>query len=123
MPWEELSKWALGIIAILLSWVGIDMHRRIKDLEGTRVTRDDFDELRTSMMATFIQGHAALEKAIAQQSQARTVQHEENRETLVRMEQKIDNNEERSAKTRHDILNEVHTLALRVAVMSVREKQ
>jgi hypothetical protein len=61
MPWEALSKWALGALALILSWLGIDLYHRIRKLEEDRVTREDFDELRQSMMATFTNGHDRLE--------------------------------------------------------------
>lgn len=64
MPWEALSKWALGALTIVLSWIGVDLYRRVKDLERDRVTRDDFDELRHSMMATFTHGHDLLDKKL-----------------------------------------------------------
>jgi hypothetical protein len=61
VPWEALSKWALGALALVLGWIGIDVYKRVKKLEEGRVTREDFDELRTSMMATFTHGHERLE--------------------------------------------------------------
>jgi hypothetical protein len=61
MPWESLSKWALGALALILSWLGIDLYHRIRKLEEGRVTRKDFDELRHSLMATFTNGHERLE--------------------------------------------------------------
>jgi hypothetical protein len=123
VPWEELSKWALATLALLLSWFGVDLYRRVKELEKERVTRKDVDELRTSMMATFAHGHGLLDRAISQQEAARMAQHEENREMLIRMETKMDNNEERAAKTRHETLNEVHALALSVAVLSRKDER
>jgi hypothetical protein len=61
MPWDSLAKWSLGTLGLVLSWFGIDLYRRVRDLERGRVTREDFDELRQSMMATFTNGHERLE--------------------------------------------------------------
>lgn len=61
MPWEQLSKWLLGVLAALVGWLGANLVNRVRELEKGRVTRADFDELRSSMMATFTQGHQALE--------------------------------------------------------------
>ncbi len=61
MPWEALAKWLGGLVMVVLGWVGVDLHKRIKELEAGRVTREDFDELRHSLMATFTHGHDRLE--------------------------------------------------------------
>ncbi len=114
---DGLLKWLAAALASVVAWFGLDLHRRMRDLEKERVTRDDFDELRTSMMATFTHGHATLREALVQQSEARMEQHQENRETLIRMEEKMDANEDRAAKTRHDTFDAVHAIALKVAAL------
>lgn len=61
---EAALKWAAGALVAVLAWLGVDLYKRVKKLEEDRVTREDFDELRHSLMATFIHGHDKLEAKI-----------------------------------------------------------
>lgn len=64
MPWEALAKWLGGLVVAVLGWFGIDLHRRVKQLEESRVSREDIDELRHSMMQTFTHGHDKVEAKV-----------------------------------------------------------
>lgn len=57
-----------------------------------------------------------LDRVLDQMRGDREAMHRENIEQLTRIEAKIDANEERASKTRHDTKDEVHALALKMAV-------
>jgi hypothetical protein len=101
---EDLLKTAffflLTIIVGFVAWFGKRNADDIADLRKCAVTRDE------------------LERLMTQARQDRTAQHQENRQVLERIERKIDENEERSSKTRHDTKDEVHELKLRLAVIT-----
>lgn len=101
---QEFLKTALffllAIIVGFVAWFGKRNSERIDSLEKCSVTRDE------------------LERLMSQARQDRVAQHIENREFLARIERKIDENEERSSKTRHDTKDEVHELKLRLAVLT-----
>lgn len=101
---EELFRTAFFFVVTLLvgivGWYGKRNSDRLDTLERDAVTREELKEILTGLRAD------------------RQANHQENKETLNRMESKIDLNEERAAKTRHDTLNEVHTLSLRIARIS-----
>lgn len=65
--------------------------------------------------------HEQLEKTLMQMREDRKENHRENREHLERIENKIDDNEARAAKTRHDTKDEVHALAMRFAALHRRD--
>jgi len=78
---------------------------RLDTLEKTIVTRDE------------------LEKVLSQMRADRIVMHQENRDSLERIEAKIDANEERNSTTGQDIRDSVNAVALQVAVLTERSKQ
>jgi hypothetical protein len=93
-----------GVLIAIAGWFGKrELDRtatRLDALEKCAVTRDE------------------LERLMTQARHDRMAQHQENREFLGRIERKIDENEERSSKTRHDTKDEVHELKLRLAVLT-----
>lgn len=97
----DLLKSALFfVVALFAGAVGWFLKRhaeRIEDLEKCVVT------------------HEHLEKTLMQMRQDRMENHHENRAYLVRIEHKIDENEIRASKTRHDTKDEVHALAVQLA--------
>jgi hypothetical protein len=103
---QELLKTAfffvLAIVTAVVAWFAKRSADRLDVLERCVVTRDE------------------LERLLLQARQDRLVQHQENREALERIETKIDANEERSSKTRHDTNESVHELALQIARLSKR---
>jgi hypothetical protein len=95
----------LAIIVGFVAWFGKRNSDRIDSLEKCTVSRDE------------------LERFMAQARQDRMAQHQENRDLLMRIEQKIDSNEERSSKTRHDTNETIHELAMKLAVMDRRRDE
>jgi hypothetical protein len=97
----ELLKTALFfVIALFAGAVGWFLKRhaeRIENLEKCTVT------------------HAQFKETLAQMRQDRMDNHHENRAYLERIEHKIDENEVRASKTRHDTKDEVHGLAVQLA--------
>lgn len=99
----------LTAFTAVLAWIGrkaLDEQKqhsaRLGKLEQSAVTREDLD------------------KALEQIRSDRRAMHQENRDYLIRIEQKIDANEERDSKTRHDIRDSVNAVALKVAVLAER---
>lgn len=112
--------WTAGIIVLIVgaiaTWFGAGQRRtdrRVDSLERCSITAAKFD------------------RAIAELKHEREKMHEQNRETLQEMkqeserhltkiEQKMDDNEQRSANTRHIINNRVQILMQEVAVLNSR---
>lgn len=96
----------LGALVAVLTWVSKRLHDRVDDHlddhDEKYIRREDFD------------------RTIRQWNNDRREKHQENVETLARIERKIDTNEERSAKTRHDIRDTVQDLTTQVAVLTSR---
>jgi hypothetical protein len=90
----------LTLLVGFVAWFGKRNADRIDSLEKCTVTRDE------------------LERLMSKAREDRMAQHQENREFLSRIERKIDENEERSSKTRHDTKDDVHELKLRLAVLT-----
>jgi len=90
----------LGITVGILAYFGKRTSERVDALSQTSVTRNELAE------------------ALNRVREERQTQHQENRETLTRIETKIDANEERSSKTRHDTNEFVHGLATQLAVLA-----
>lgn len=87
----------------LLSWLGARQIKRIDDLEEKVVSKGE------------------LRDALEELRDERRNNHEENRQKLDRLIEKIDENEKRAAHTRHETLDSVHQLALKVAVLTRKE--
>jgi hypothetical protein len=64
-----------------------------------------------------------LERRMASLHMSQGEQHRENRELLERIVEKIDRNEERASKTRHDTKDEVHALAMKLAVIAKSQRR
>ena len=94
----------LGITVGIIAYFGKRTSERVDLLSQTAVTRTELTE------------------ALNRVREERQTQHQENRETLTRIETKIDANEERSSKTRHDTNEFVHGLATQLAVLSRERK-
>ena len=120
---ELLVGSLIGSYLALLTWLGkravvrIDDHEiRLRAVETDRVTHRDIDELRQSLTASVVHACNRIEENLNNVNRERQEQHEENREQLGVIMQKIDENEERSSNSRHAIRDEVHALALKMAV-------
>lgn len=94
----------LGITVGILAYLGKRTSERVDLLKETAITREELNE------------------TLARLREDRMVHHQENRETLTRIETKIDDNEKRSAQTRHDTNASVHALAVQFAAMT-RERR
>jgi DNA-binding helix-hairpin-helix protein with protein kinase domain len=104
---KTVVPWVITVLMGLVAWFSRrDMSRydeglkRIEILERNSVTYDH------------------LERVLDRMRNERATMHVENQTQLNRIETKIDENEERSSKTRHDTQNELHALALKFAEMS-----
>jgi hypothetical protein len=93
-------EWLLGGYVAIMTWLGkrevrrVDDHDiRIRTLESNRVTHDDIDELRQSLTASMVNVCERLE------NQTRTM-HEENRETMERIHERVDGLWERRERPR-----------------------
>lgn len=106
---SDLLKTGLFFLAALVvgfvGWFGKRNSERIDSLEKCVVTRQE------------------LEKTLTQMREDRMEQHHENRAYLERIEHKIDENEARASKTRHDTKDEVHALAMQLAVISRQDRR
>lgn len=90
----------LTVLVGLIGWIGKRNADKLDSLEKLTVTREE------------------LTKALSDIRTDRLNMHQENKETLLRMEGKMDDNEEKASKTRHDTFNQIHELNLKVAVMA-----
>lgn len=111
VDFKSLFPWLIASIMGLIAWFcRRDMSRydkgleRIEALERTSVTYEHLDRVLDQMRSD------------------RAIMHSENLAQLSRIEDKIDANEERSSKTRHDTKDEVHALALKIAEMSRKNR-
>lgn len=111
----ELLKW-LGGLAVLtaMSIIGYFIREQLKENKGLLQRHGE----RLDMFDRCFVTRDELERRFSQQISQNAENHKENRELLERIEGKIDRNEERAAKTRHDTKDEVHALAMRVAVIT-----
>jgi hypothetical protein len=98
--WKSIAIILLGILMAIVGWFGKRNAEHIDELRQNAITRKELTE--------------ALDRIEVRQR----VHHGENRDLLERIVTKIDANEERAAKTRHDTKDEVHTLAMQVAVLA-----
>jgi hypothetical protein len=97
------AYWLLALITALAAWFFKKQYDRIDNLEAKYVTREE------------------LTKTLTEMKDLRIAQHQENRDSLVRIETKIDDNERRAANTRHDTRDQVHELALKLATIAARQ--
>lgn len=100
---------ALGWAWALIAWFGKRDVKRydegLKDIEQLKLT-----------MVTRMQ----LDSTMAEFRSERREMHRENQNLLTQIRETIDSNEERDAKTRHDIRDEVHVLVSKSAVLDKR---
>lgn len=105
---KEVGAWLLAILVGVVSWfIRRELDRTVADqkalnarfeiMEKCAVTRDE------------------LQMLMSQAREDGNAKHQENSKVLTRIESKIDANEERSSKTRHDTNNTIHALELRFA--------
>lgn len=87
----------IGITVAIVSYFAKRTAEKVDVLKETAVTRDEMT--------------SALDRIETRQR----LHHGENRDLLERIVTKIDANEERAAKTRHDTKDEVHSLAVKLA--------
>lgn len=87
--WKNAAIALLGALVGLLGWIGRrelkraemtqqDHASRIGVLEKDRVTRDDFDELRSSLTASITGGYERLENSVEKR-------HQENRDDMTEL--------------------------------------
>jgi Tfp pilus assembly protein PilO len=95
----------LGVVVSIIGYFAKRTSDRLDVLQATTVTRDEFNRI------------------LDQMREDRAAQHNEGRETMARIEEKIDANAERSHKTRHDINDTVHALSAQVAVIAQEVKR
>ncbi len=103
---NEFLVWVCGglvtVMTAIIGWIVNRQAARIDKIEEEYVPRADFDK-------------------IVQQLQADKAHfYEKNEAALRRIEEKIDSNEERSAKARHETLDTIHQLALKLAVADAK---
>lgn len=120
-------EWLLGLYVALLTALGkrtvnrTDEHDvRLRALESSSVTHKDIDELRCSLTASIVNVGLRAEASVREQREDRLSNHKENQAFLERISDKIDANEERSSKTRHDTLDIVNQLALKMATNGIK---
>jgi Tfp pilus assembly protein PilO len=90
----------IGILVAIVGWFAKQTADELKELKKSAVTRDE------------------LKEALALLREDRLTLHQENRDSLTRIEEKIDANEDRASRTRHDTNESVHALALQIAVLN-----
>lgn len=64
MDFAAAFKWVGGLFVALLAWLGVDLLKRVRDLESDRgkmVTRDHLEEVRGSITASFQNSHIRIE--------------------------------------------------------------
>jgi hypothetical protein len=116
----ELLKW-LGGIAVLtaMSIIGYFIREQLREnkvlLQRHGERLDGFDRCFVT--------REELEKTLTQMRADRLEHHHENRASLERIEHKIDENETRASRTRHDTKDEVHALAMQLAVISRQDRR
>jgi hypothetical protein len=93
----------LSLVVSILAYFAKRTSERVDELKETAVTRTELT--------------AALDRIESRQH----VRHGENRDLLERIVAKIDANEERASRTRHDTNESVHALAVRLAAFSRTE--
>lgn len=142
-PTSDLLKWAITAVIALSSaicgWFAVRLNRvgdRVEALERLAVLRPELDKTndRVGELERAYVSQEALREAIKSMRDDRLAMHKENRETmtemrmtseahLTRIEQKMDQNEERSAKTRHDIRNTVNELVAKIHFLEKVEQR
>jgi hypothetical protein len=104
LDFKTVLPWLIASFMGLIAWFcRRDMSRYDKGLERIEVLERD----------TVTYAH--LERVLDRMRSERSAMHAENQSQLNRIEIKIDQNEARSSKTRHDTQNELHALALKFA--------
>ena len=119
---KAVVPWLIATIMGIIAWFcRRDMSRyddglkRIESLERNSVTYDHLERTLDKLRADGATKHAE-NKAYQEATRA------ENKEHLERIEEKIDRNEERASKTRHDTLDQIHAIALKFAATSRRSR-
>lgn len=62
-----ILKWLGGAFIALLAWLGVDVWKRVRELEKDRaqmVTRDHLDEVRSSITSSFQNSHERIENKL-----------------------------------------------------------
>lgn len=112
------TGWKIGqavttLIAIILAWllapVRFIVGRAVKNLDDACVRIDKLEKTCIT--------REELKETIREWRDDRQRMHQDTKEILLRLESKVDTNEERAAKTRHDIRDSVNSVVTRVAVL------
>jgi hypothetical protein len=111
----ELLKSILGGLGVLA--IGVIGYFIREDRKEMKARLDVHTERLNKFDLCFVT-RDELQRTMSELRADRMEQHHENSAVLARIEHKIDENEERASKTRHDTKDEVHALAMRVALMS-----
>jgi hypothetical protein len=108
--WKIIGAGVLGLIG-LVAYFAREDRKDIKDtLKEHAVRLDRFDKC--------VVTRDEFERTLSRIQEGNHEKHLENRSLLERIENKIDANEERASKTRHDTKDEVHSLSMRLAMLS-----
>lgn len=101
-----LIKWLLGREVNRIETQIADHETRIRSGEADHVTRDDFDELRASMVSTFAGGVGQLQEQLREMREGareeRGQMHQANREQLDRIHERVDAIWERRSRDRDE---------------------
>lgn len=89
---------------------------RVADLEKTSLSREEWDAYITRVTHERKEMHLENQNALKEMRNISETH-------LQRIEEKIDRNEEKAAKSRHDIRDNVHALALKLAVLEKRDSR
>lgn len=114
---REILAWCVaalvGLVAVIFGWITFAQRKltsRMDMLEQCAVTSEEFQRAFNDIREDRKEMHLDNKAAIAELKRFSESQ-------LDRIEKKIDVNEERSAKTRHEIRNYVMNLSQKVAVL------
>jgi hypothetical protein len=111
----DLLKSILGVLGVLA--IGVIGYFIREDRKEMKARLDVHTERLNRFDLCFVT-RDELQRTMSELRADRMQHHQENSAVLARIEHKIDENEERASKTRHDTKDEVHALAMRVALMS-----
>jgi len=110
--WKSIAIILIGIVVTIIGWFASDTRAE------TRRNRELIEQLRNCMVT-----RDELNSILARQELVGDKQHQENQRSLFKMQETIEANEERSAKTRHDTNETVHALAMQLAVFSRQDRR
>lgn len=121
--YQAILKWSIaaviGLITTICGWFAYRQNRladRVDELEKGTVSNDEFSKAMTAMRDDRREMHRENREAMDEIKRVSETH-------LYRIEAKMDANEERSAKTRHDIRDAVQGLAGKIRVLEKLEER